>query len=366
MHESSCDERFMRMALELAERGLGYVEPNPMVGCVIVRDQTVIASGFHQRFGGPHAEIEALSRCDDASNATAYVTLEPCCHHGKTPPCSDALIRAGVKRVVVAIEDPFEKVAGGGLARIREAGIETAVGVLRCEAEFLCAPYLKRLRTAKPWVIGKWAMTADGRIATVSGESRWITGESARAQVHRLRARVDAVAVGMGTVEADDPLLTARPEGPRLATRVVFCRNRLPRIDSKLVQSARTTPLALVIGPSLAASPQLGPLERCGAELVRCQSDDRLKMIEEALELFSQRPMTNVMVEGGAELLSSFFSAGQLDECHVYVGAKAFGGTSAPGPIAGAGVEHLTEAMSLSLVSVDQFDNDIRAVYRKV
>ncbi len=205
-----------------------------MVGCVIVRDGTVVGQGYHRQFGGPHAEIEALNSlaaASDAKGATAYVTLEPCCHHGKTPPCSEALISAGLTHVVVAMADPFAKVDGGGLRQLRDAGIETTVGVLSEKAEFLNAPYLKKVLTGKPWVIAKWAMTMDGRIATVSGQSQWITGQASRAEVHRLRGRTDAIAVGMGTVEADDPMLTARPPGPRIATRIVFCRHRLPSID---------------------------------------------------------------------------------------------------------------------------------------
>ncbi len=367
MHGSEPDEHFMRLALELAQRGRGSVEPNPMVGCLIVRDQVVLGQGFHGKFGGPHAEVEALgdvSPPSDAKDSTAYVTLEPCCHHGKTPPCCDALIKAGIGRVVVAMEDPFPKVDGGGLARLRDAGIETVVGVLKREAEFLLAPYLKRIRTKVPWVIAKWAMTADGRIATASGNSQWITGSAARAAVHQLRARVDAIVVGMGTVDSDDPLLTARPAGPRVATRVVFCRNRLPKLASKLVASAADVPLLLVVSPSILAR-RIEPLLERSVDVFRCQSSDPAEMVNDALREMGGRGMTNVMVEGGSELLSSFFAANQVDECHLYLGAKAFGGERAPGPIGGKGIDKIEEAMLLTLVSVDRFDDDVRVIYRK-
>ncbi len=271
--EPSADERFMRMALDLANQGQGFVEPNPMVGCLIVRENQVIGRGFHRRFGGNHAEIEALRSLDsavDAKGATAYVTLEPCCHQGKTPPCSMALIAAGISRVVVAMSDPFSQVNGGGLRQLKDAGIEVSVGVLRADAENLCAPYLKKVRTGLPWVIAKWAMTIDGKIATATGQSHWITNDASRQHVHRLRSRVDAIIVGMGTVTADDPMLTTRLQSgtaARIAERIVFCRRRLPSLNSQLVRSAATTPLVLIVGENVDQS-QLSALPEC-----RCQSD---------------------------------------------------------------------------------------------
>jgi diaminohydroxyphosphoribosylaminopyrimidine deaminase/5-amino-6-(5-phosphoribosylamino)uracil reductase len=369
LSNENADQRFMRIALESAQRGQGWVEPNPLVGCVIVRDGAVIGQGFHRQFGGPHAEIEALhslASSVDAKGATAYVTLEPCCHHGKTPPCTDALIDAGIARVVVAMADPFPQVAGGGLAQLAAAEIKTTVGVLRGPAQALNAPYLKKVRTGKPWVIAKWAMTVDGRIATVGGESQWITGEASRADVHQLRGRVDAIAVGMGTAEADDPMLTARLTDPlpRVATRVVFSRHRVPAIPSKLVQSAREIPTMLVAGSQLEAD-RLDDLESRGLIVIRVGSDDPVEMVASTLKEMGAREMTNVMLEGGGELLASFFAADQIDECRIYIGPKVFGGALAKGPIAGAGVEKVTDARSLSLVSVDQIDHDLRVVYRK-
>ena len=244
------DEFYMQRALELAALGRGSVSPNPMVGCVIVRDGVSVGEGWHQAFGGPHAEVHALRDAGDAAvGATMFVTLEPCCHHGKTPPCSEAIIKAGLKRVVVAVADPFPNVAGGGLQSLRAAGIQVDTGVLEDAASNLLAPYLKRQRTGKPWVIAKWAMTLDGKIATSTGSSKWITGEESRAFVHHLRGIVDAVMVGRGTADADDPLLTARPPGPRQATRVVLDSTASLSSTSQLVRTAGETTVLVVVGP---------------------------------------------------------------------------------------------------------------------
>lgn len=369
---SDRDQHFMRLALDLAERGRGAVEPNPMVGCAIVRSGQIVGQGFHARFGGPHAEIEALrslTSLDEARGATVYVTLEPCCHHGKTPPCSEALLQAEVGRVVIAMEDPFAKVQGGGIDQLRKSQVDTVVGVLSEEAERLNAPYLKRVRQGKPWVIAKWAMTIDGRIATVAGDSRWITGPRARRQVHRLRERVDGVAVGMGTVEADDPMLNARLVGgdppTRIASRVVFCRHRLPAVASKLVQSAAEIPLQLMVGNTIDES-RLAPYRDRGADVTRFDTDDPRRMVELALDHLGRQGCTNLLVEGGGELLASFFEAGQIDECHVYIGAKAFGGRSASGPIGGQGVEKIGDSPAFRLLNCDRFEDDLRLIYGRL
>ena len=369
------DHHFMGMAIQLAKHGLGAVEPNPMVGCVLVRDGLVIGKGYHQKFGGPHAEVEALRSLESpkqASGVTAYVSLEPCCHHGKTPPCAQALIDAGVSRVVVAMADPFPKVSGGGLSLLRSEGVEITVGVMQEEAEELNAPYLKRVRDGRPWVIAKWAMTMDGRIATASGQSQWITGEQARAEVHRLRARVDGIAVGMGTVVADDPMLTARiPHDPpssslsQPAGRFVFCRHRLPSVEAKLVRSARDVPVTLCVGPEI-DSADLSQFEQLGVQVVSLQSQESSGMVSEMLQHLGQMQMTNLMLEGGAELLASFFAADQIDECHVYLGPKLFGGEAAKGPIGGVGIEKMADALQFRLTSLDPFGSDFRAIYRRL
>ena len=242
--DSELDSWQMARALELAARGEGFVEPNPMVGCVIARGAEIIGEGWHRKFGGPHAEVEALHVAGTrARGATLYVTLEPCCHQGKTPPCTDAILASGLGRVVVAQRDPFPAVAGGGIERLRQAGLAVEVGLREAEARRLNAPYLKLTESGRPWVIAKWAMTLDGKLASRTGDSRWISNEASRAIVHQLRGRVDAIVVGRGTAGQDDPLLTARPAGPRVATRIVLDTRASLASDSQLVTTAGEAPV---------------------------------------------------------------------------------------------------------------------------
>jgi diaminohydroxyphosphoribosylaminopyrimidine deaminase/5-amino-6-(5-phosphoribosylamino)uracil reductase len=380
---SADDIRWMTEALELASRGRGKVEPNPPVGCVLVRDSVCIGKGYHQRFGGPHAEVEALSDCADATGATAYVSLEPCCHHGKTPPCADALIRAQVARVVVSVVDPFEQVDGGGIERLRAAGIEVTTGVAKQAGEELLAAYLKRVQTGMPWVIAKWAMSLDGRIATKTGESKWITGPASRTAVHELRASVDAIAVGMGTVVADNPLLTVRlPEmtqpGPsddsaieaRPLVRLVYSRQRLPDLNSQLVQTASETPTWLVAGPEI-SNADLAKLADHDVETWQCESADPVEMVRQSLLWLGSNDnprglaMTHLMVEGGSQLLGSFAAAGQIDEVHAFIAGKCIGGSLAPGPLGDPGIENLADATPLQISRMDSFNNDVRLIYRR-
>ncbi len=329
----------MRHALELARRGAGAVEPNPQVGAVVVDDRlNLLGAGFHARFGGPHAEIGALEQAGDrAAGATLIVSLEPCCHHGKTPPCVDAVLRAGIRRVVVGIADPFPRVAGQGIARLRAAGLEVEVGLLADEVRQLNAPFLKLIETGRPWVHAKWAMTLDGKIAACTGESRWISNPASRAVVHRLRGQVDAIVVGIETALRDDPQLTARPPGPRIATRIVVdSQARLPPA-SQLVRTARATPL-LVATTAAAPAGRVADLQSCGAEVVvlPCGGSQRVD-VESLLQELGRRQMTNILVEGGGALLGSFFDAGSIDELHVFVAPKLLGGAQSRGPMGGTG-----------------------------
>ncbi len=353
----------MRRALELAQRGQGAVEPNPMVGAVVVRDDQLLGEGWHQRYGGPHAEIHALSGID-ARGATLFVTLEPCCHHGKTPPCTDAVLASGVSRVVVAMRDPFPRVSGQGIASLQQAGIAVEVGLCENEARRLNAPYLKLLSTGQPWVIAKWAMTLDGRIATRTGQSQWISNSASRQAVHRLRGRVDGVLVGIGTALADDPLLTARPAGPRTATRIVLDRHlRLPR-TSQLVQTARQYP-TLVYTTTLAGDERRAELERSGCEVVALPHDERGVCIRSLLDDLGRRPFTNLLVEGGGEVLGSFRDADAIDEVHLFLSPRLMGGRDALSPILGLGVAQLAEMPTFSLIHLEQLDGDLYLQGRK-
>jgi diaminohydroxyphosphoribosylaminopyrimidine deaminase/5-amino-6-(5-phosphoribosylamino)uracil reductase len=349
----------MTRALELAHRGQGRVEPNPMVGCVIVRDGKIVGEGWHQRYGGPHAEPEALCAAGEAARgSTLYVTLEPCCHQGKTAPCSAAVIAAGIKRVVAALQDPFPQVAGGGFRQLRAAGVEVQVGVLQDEARDLIAPYYKLVSAARPWVHAKWAMTWDGKLATHSGDSRWISNETSRGVVHQLRGRVDAILVGRGTAEADDPLLTARPPGPRTATRVVLDSRAALAVDSQLVRTARQIPVLVVVGHS-APTAACQRLEAAGCEILKTAGEEAIADIGQLLDELGRRRMTNVLVEGGSTLLGTLFDAGEIDEVHAFVAAKLVGGAQALHPIGGAGVDRIATALTIDRPQIEILDGDV-------
>jgi diaminohydroxyphosphoribosylaminopyrimidine deaminase/5-amino-6-(5-phosphoribosylamino)uracil reductase len=353
------DAEFMDRALGLAARGRGRVEPNPMVGAVLVRDGVVVGEGWHERFGEAHAEANALRQASErAGAATLYVTLEPCSHFGKTPPCADAVIAAGVRRVVAAMLDPFPQVSGRGADRLRRAGIEVEVGVGEAGARRLNAPYLKRLATGRPWLHAKWAMTLDGKIATRTGESKWITGEAARARVHELRGRMDAIIVGKGTLLADDPLLTARPPGPRTAVRVVLTAtaHRMPQ-SCRLLDTAAAAPVLVATTPVGAAG--LGAWRDRGAEVAVFAEANGTVDVRSVLTELGRRGMTNVLVEGGAETLGRFRDAGEIDEVHCFVAPKLFGGSGALTPIGGLGVDRLNEAWGLAEWDAERVGDDL-------
>jgi len=355
------DETWMRQALAEAARGVGAVEPNPMVGAVVVHDGRLVAVGHHERYGGAHAEVAALGAVGDgAGGSTVFVTLEPCCHHGKTPPCTDALIRAGVARVVVASRDPFPRVDGGGIARLEAAGIKVEVGLLEVEARRLNAPYFKRLATGRPFVIAKWAMTLDGKISSRSGDSGWISGPRSRALVHEVRGRMDAIVIGIETAIADDPRLTARPAGPRIATRVVLdALARLP-IEGNLARTAREASV-LVAASDRAPSERVERLVAIGCEVVRLpEASPGSVALGPLLDELGRRGMTNVLVEGGGRTLGSFFDAGQVDEVDVFVAPIIEGGSHDYTPARGLGVARIAEALRLDSTTFAQVDGDLR------
>lgn len=355
----SADRFWMRRALAEAERGRGAVEPNPMVGAVVVRDGELVGFGHHTRFGGPHAEVEALERAGDrARGGTIYVTLEPCCHVGKTPPCTEAVLKAGVTRVVAAMRDPFPRVAGGGLAQLRQAGLTVEVGLESDASERLNAPYLKRLATGRPYVTAKWAMTLDGKMAAASGDSRWISGERSRALVHEVRGRMDAVVVGIGTALADDPSLTARPPGPRTPARIVLDRaGRLPT-TSRLAQSARESPVLIAV-TDLAPLDRREALAALGCEIVHFAGEGPVPILP-WLEELGRRGMTNVLVEGGGRLLGALFDAGEIDAVDVYIATLLEGGPPRFTPIQGAGRSRMADSLRLERQEVSLIDGDVR------
>lgn len=352
----------MAHAVSLARGGLGHVEPNPAVGAVVVDDSLrILGSGWHERFGGPHAETLALAQAGDAARgATLCVTLEPCCHQGQTPPCTDAVLAAGLDRVMVGLEDPSPHAAGQGLAKLRAAGIHVETGIAADEVRRLNAPFLNLLVNRRPWVHAKWAMALDGRIATSAGASQWISNEASRAVVHELRGRVDAILVGAGTVAADDPLLTARPEGPRVATRIVLdSRARLSR-DSQLVQTLDQAPVLLACCQEAPAD-AVERLKAAGVEvlIMPTQAETGRVDLDAVLEELGRRRMTNLLVEGGSEVLGAFADADGIDEAHVFIAAKIIGGRDAPGAVGGHGQKQVPTQATLVPVEVRELQGDV-------
>jgi diaminohydroxyphosphoribosylaminopyrimidine deaminase/5-amino-6-(5-phosphoribosylamino)uracil reductase len=352
----------MALALALARRGLGVTWPNPSVGCVIVKNGRIVGRGVTAPGGRPHAEVVALAQAGaSARGATAYVSLEPCAHHGRTPPCAEALVAAGVARVVSALEDPDERVSGRGHAILRGAGIAVETGVLAAEAAEVGAGFLARVRRGRPWLTLKLAASLDGRIATASGESRWITGDAARARVHGMRASHDAVMVGGGTVRADDPELTVRGWGARRQpVRVVASRYLdLPR-DCRLARTARETPVLLLHRKGAEAAPWV----ELGARVIEVAAGpDRQLAPVAMLEALAAQGMTRVLCEGGGALASSLLAAGVVDELVVFHAGLALGAEGWPG-IGAMGLGALAEAPRFGLVEAGAVGADVMSRWR--
>ena len=372
--------RWMKRALALARRGLGRVEPNPMVGAVLVRGDRVVAEGRHRRFGAPHAEIDAIQQCRDRgvdpTGCDLFVTLEPCSHHGKTPPCVDALVDAGVGRVFVAMVDPNPVVSGAGIDRLRSAGVQVEVGLCQAQAQQLNEAFVKRVTTGRPWVIAKWAQTLDGRIATRTGDSRWISNPESRRLTHRIRGRVDAVMVGIGTVLADDPRLTARGVRPqRMARRVVVDPQlRLPG-DARLMDRyvlGPAPPLTIAVSRSMyAARPaRLVAMESAGVECVGlppCSADPSRLALAPLLEhLAAVHLATNVLVEGGSKLVGSLWQQQLVDQVVAFVAPSLLGDADAVPVAQGLMPPPATmdQARRLSLHAIKRLGQDVMLDYR--
>jgi len=353
----------MARALRLAERGLNTTHPNPRVGCVLVRDGRIVGEGWHARAGGPHAEVEALRMAGElARGATAYVTLEPCCHHGKTPPCSEALLAAGVTRVIAAITDPNPKVSGGGLEQLRTAGIEVVSGLLANDAELLNLGFLRRMRSGRPYVISKLATSLDGRTAMASGESQWITSAEARADVHRLRARSSAILTGVDTVLADDPALTVRLDGlpvERQPRRVV--------LDSRL----RTPPSAKILSPpesclilTCSEGRQADALRAAGAEVRMLPAGEGGRVdLPAALDELGRLECNELMIEAGATLNGALLTAGLVDEWWVYL-APCVLGDRGRALFHLPGLERMADRYELTWIGSRQVGRDLRLRFR--
>jgi diaminohydroxyphosphoribosylaminopyrimidine deaminase / 5-amino-6-(5-phosphoribosylamino)uracil reductase len=357
------DRRHLARAIDLAEGGRGRVSPNPLVGAVIGRRDEVLGEGFHEMLGGPHAEVEAIRAAEgrDLDGATLYVSLEPCCHHGRTPPCTEAIRAAGIARVVVASDDPSEHASGRGLGILRDEGVEVVVadGELAARARLLNQPFRKHTRTGRPWVLFKSAMTLDGKVATRGGDSKWISGEQSRRLAHHWRAQCDAVAVGIGTALADDPQLTARIDSVvRQPRRVVFdSLARLP-LQSKLVRDARTVALTVVVSRA-APRAATDALATHGAEIVVATGENETARVRSALDHLGADGIASILLEGGPHLAGAFLDAGEVDEMRLFLAPMVLGGRTARDPLEGEGVDAIADAARALTLDCDRVGEDL-------
>jgi diaminohydroxyphosphoribosylaminopyrimidine deaminase / 5-amino-6-(5-phosphoribosylamino)uracil reductase len=361
------DEPHLQRAIELARKGVGKVKPNPAVGAVVARRDEVVGEGWHERFGAAHAEVNAIEACGmaDLSDATLYVSLEPCCHEGKTPPCTEAIVQAGIRRVVVGSDDPTEKASGRGLGILRDEGIEVVLadGELAVTARLLNQAFRKHARVGRPWVLFKSAMTLDGKVATRTGDSQWISGEVSRELAHRWRASVDAVVVGIGTALADDPRLTARPEGltdeieeqPR---RVVF--DSLGRLSpgSQLVAAAQEIPLTVVVSRA-AARADTDALEAAGVQVLVATGENEPARVRSGLEQLGALGVSSALLEGGPHLAGAFLDAGEIDEVRLFLAPLLLGGSAARDPLEGEGVAQISEALRALTFDCERVGEDL-------
>jgi diaminohydroxyphosphoribosylaminopyrimidine deaminase / 5-amino-6-(5-phosphoribosylamino)uracil reductase len=360
----SADLKYMQRALELAATARGRTSPNPMVGCVVVRDGAVIGEGFHARAGDPHAEVIALRAAGDTlADATLYVSLEPCAHQGRTPPCTGLLLEKRPARVVVAMQDPNPKVAGKGVAILRDAGIAVDVGILETEARRLNEWYIKHITTGRPFVIAKCAMTLDGKLATRTGQSKWITGETARRHVHHLRSEIDAILVGDRTVAMDDPSLTARPEAPaaKQPVRIVLSKGHALNLDRKIFAANGG-------GPTWLALPQGIKVDGAGEILPLPADDTGAVEIKALMDELGKRDILSLLIEGGGETLASAFEAGVVDKVMFYVAPKILGGRHAITAVEGEGAATLDDAIELEQLTTTALGDDllVEAYVKKV
>ncbi len=355
------DDRFMWMALDLARQGRGRTSPNPMVGAVVVKDSEVVGTGFHQAAGQPHAEVIALKKAGEkAKGATLYVNIEPCSHQGRTGPCTEAIIKAGISRVVAAMEDPNPLVSGRGFTRLTETGITVTVGILEQKARRLNEAFIKYMTTGLPFVGIKVAMSMDGKIGTMSGESQWITGEKSRQFVHRLRDSSDAIMVGIHTVLKDNPRLTTRMEGEGGKDPVkviVDSTARLP-IDARLIESGSQSKTILAVTEK-APEQKCRVLEQKGVEVLVLPSQEGWVNVKALLNKLAERELTTILVEGGGNLNYSLLENGLVDKLFLFIAPIIIGGQKSPTAFSGSGIASLTQAWSVENVEMKQFDRDL-------
>ena len=352
------DEYYMKRALELAARGRGYTNPNPMVGAVIVKEGRIIGEGWHEMYGQLHAERNALKNCtEDPKGATIYVTLEPCCHHGKTPPCTDAIIESGIEKVVIGMLDVNPIVAGNGVRILKEHGIEVVSGVLEDECRKLNKIFIKHMTEKLPYVVMKYAMTSDGKIATVTGESKWITGPASRENVHRTRHALMGIMVGVGTVLTDDPMLDCRlEEGGKNPIRIICDSNLRTPLDSRVVTTAND--IETIIATVSDNVSLIKEYERGSVTVIRTASENGRVDLNDLMKILGERGIDSILLEGGSQLNFSAIKAGIVDEVHTYIAPKIFGG-NAKTPVGGEGIRNISDAVMLDPVKITKLGDDI-------
>jgi len=359
MTASDADVKYMSLALELAEKGRGMVEPNPMVGAVVVKNSLIVGKGYHQVFGGPHAEVFALNEGkEDCTGATLYVSMEPCAHYGKTAPCVDAIIKAGIKEVVIAIIDPNPITSGKGMQKLHEAGIDVKVGVMESQAAKLNAPFLKLMQKGLPYVIVKWAMSLDGKIASHTGDSRWISSEESREYVHKIRGQVDGIMVGINTVRRDNPLLTCRIKGGRNPRRIIIDSNATLSLNSRLINTIQESELFVAVS-SNAPQERVEKLRQVGCKIIRTSNVNGLVDIKMLFQQLGKMNLTNILVEGGGRVITSVIEERLADKIMVFIAPILIGGEGAVSPIMGKGVTHIGESIKLIEITTKRFANDI-------
>lgn len=355
------DKDYMRMALDLAAKATGRTSPNPMVGAAVVRNGQIVGEGYHARAGTPHAEVHALRRAgDNARGSTLYVTLEPCCHYGRTGPCTEAIIKAGIDRVVLAMADPNPLVAGKGVQRLRESGIKVDCGIMENEARKLNEVFIKFITTRLPFVVMKTAMSLDGKIATTRGESQWITGPKAREYVHHLRDRYDAILVGVGTVLADNPSLTTRLPGVqgRDPVRIILDSMASSPVKSKVFNQQSESSTIIVTSPEAPAD-KVSALRDAGAEIIQVPLDENGINLLLLLQELGSREITSVLVEGGAKVNGSFTYNKLVDKVYWFIAPQIIGGDAAPSPVGGKGIPILNDALQISDITMHSLGKDI-------
>lgn len=371
------EEKYMRRAIELAKKGSGHVNPNPLVGAVIVRDGEIIGEGYHECYGQLHAERNAIANAKKRGNSlegsTIYVTLEPCCHYGKTPPCTEAIIKEKIARVVVGSDDPNPLVSGKGFQMLREKGIEVIPHFLKEECDAMNHVFFHYIRTGTPYVAMKYAMTMDGKIACYTGDSKWVTGEESRAHVQTLRNHYKGIMAGIGTVLADDPMLNCRIEGGRDPIRIIADSHLRIPIDSQLVRTAGQQPLIVACLPD-ADEEKAAQLQEKGVEVLRIPGVTTADITEEQKEVISlpvlmkelgARKIDGILLEGGGQLNESALQAGIVDRIYCYIAPKIFGGAQAKTPVEGQGLTRAADAWQFNRIGMQEFGQDILLEYEK-